>query len=189
MQIPESSFDQLVCPSNLPFLSSLLSALCSYVFWFCSLVDPVHLEQLVKYVAVPPEADSSEVRKMKYPVTSSEILCAEIRKITDALFAKKDLLDLICHFLDGEQTFITREQAIVTILCSKVICFLLVTNLEDMLDYFRSTPYFFEKLMNHIANPRVVEIILKLIKLDGPSMQSNGPVKVGFCVPHFFFAF
>jgi len=140
------------------------------------LIDPIHLEQLIKYVAVIPEADCDEKHKKKFPVVCREILCAEIWTITDALFANQGLLKLLFSFLEIDPNDETEEQAKITEGCTKVICSLIMIKLEETVMFLRTIPNCVSKFVKHISNSNVVEVILKLITHDGRLTIGTGPV-------------
>ena len=157
---------------------------------FCaSLVEPSHLNQIVRYVAdVPSFGCDEKQRKKKYPAVCTEILCSEVFQITDAVFSRPDVLSYLFRFLDSDPSNAQEDERLVVSGCAKVLCSLMQRKVPETLAFLHSIPHCVEKLVNHITNPNVVDFILKFISIDDSvAMQSFGTTSVSFFI--FFDAF
>jgi len=136
------------------------------------------MSQLIEYVTVLPDAESDERRRKKFPAVCCEILCADIWTITEAVVANHGFLKRICSFLDMDPTSLNEDQQKIVSNCSKIVCSLLMVKLDDVLSFLRTIPRCVEKLVEHLSSPNVIDIILKLISLDGPLVVGNSPTGV-----------
>ena len=110
-----------------------------------------------------------------------DVLCADIWTITEAVVSNTGMLKRVCSFLYTDPVSLSEEQQTVISNCSRIICSLLMVKLDDVLSFLRTIPQCVEKLVMHISSPNVIDIILKLISLDGPLVVGNSPT--GVCFP------
>ena len=153
--------------------------------FFClSLVEPSHLNTVVRYVADVPPLGCDEKRRKKYPAVCTEILCSEVFQITEAVYSRPDLLLCLTRFLDNDPSMAQGDECRVASECAKVLCSLMQHKVSETLTFLRSIPHCVEKLVKHVTNPNVVEFILKFISVDDSvAMQSYGTTSVGFFSP------
>ena len=155
-----------------------------------SVTTSEHLEQIVKYVSMVPEAGCDDAHRIKFPQICCEILSAKIWTITEALFANPELLKLIIGFLESDPTEANEEQAKVTKNCSKIVSSIMNVRKDDFVSFMQTVPHCVEGLVRHMSNPCIMAILQKLITISGQLVSENDATNVcsltAFLPPPFF---
>lgn len=133
---------------------------------FC--VQKSTLEKIVQYVVDVPEASDDEKRKVKYPTSCTEILCAEVWQFSDAVYNNTELLKKLYSFFEMDPDSMTPEQEKVANNCAKCITYLLHRKGAETLKFLRGCPNIVERFIDHVRNPSILDYILRLIGDDDP---------------------
>jgi len=133
---------------------------------FC--VQKSTLEKIVNYVVEVPTLGDDEKRRVKYPTSCTEILCAEVWQFSDAIYNNTELLKKLYSFFEMDPESMNPDQEKVANNCAKCISSLLHRKGAETLKFLRGYPKIVERFIDHVRNPSILEYILKLIGDDDP---------------------
>ena len=79
-----------------PRLTTLVGPSCTH-----SLSQDESVRKMVEYVTHTPPSDADDMRKLKYPFMSCEVICCDIMSITETLATAADgtIVELLFEFL------------------------------------------------------------------------------------------
>ena len=79
----------------------MVSNMALFLLCVCSLSQERIVHPLVDYVVRSPEDTSDDLRTLKYPYMSCEVICCDIASITDTLVSASDgkIVDALFEFL------------------------------------------------------------------------------------------
>ncbi|KAJ3223481.1 hypothetical protein HK099_001064 [Clydaea vesicula] len=109
-------------------------------------------------------------RRYKYAYYACEVLCCEVFAICDAFVQNTKLLDTFWQILDDDSLDLVQvlyfSKANITFLEKKPV---------EMIAYIKTQPNIISKLLKHISNSPITDLILKLIALE-ESPQAAGVI-------------
>lgn len=119
------------------------------------------------------EDDSTETfdeRRTRYATLAAEILSADVWSLTDTVMESTSNLNKLWSILDLEQPL---SISLATYFM-KIMEHLLDMKCEEMITYLiDNQPTLVEKFMNHLANPPLMDFLLKLISTDKPDNSTG----------------
>ncbi|RQM11956.1 hypothetical protein DD237_007747 [Peronospora effusa] len=150
---------------------------------FLSQESIVH--QLVEYVVRSPEDKSDDLRTLKYPYMSCEVICCDISSITDTLVTASDgkIVDALFEFLYKLDELLDPRLAGYF---EKIVMMLMVRKPQEMTTLLNKNS---DKLLagfaHHVANFSVAELLKRLLQpyqadymddcMDFPGMSMGFP--------------
>ncbi|CAI2165502.1 5644_t:CDS:10 [Funneliformis geosporum] len=121
--------------------------------------DPVILSQLLNYIV---RDDLDERQKFKYPYVACEVLSCEIWAICEAVIDNADLLNSFWQLLDRPPPLDPSQASHFT----KVNVVFMQKKMNEMVKFIQSIPNVVKKMLNHLENSAIVELLLKLISVE-----------------------
>ncbi|KAI9323937.1 SIT4 phosphatase-associated protein-domain-containing protein, partial [Zopfochytrium polystomum] len=131
-----------------------------------------HNSKLVDFLAKPENlsillglitnSDLDESKKYKYPYLACEVISCEIMSICDGLVADNELLANFWTFLDRQAPIDPLQASYF----SKVNGILIQKKVPEMIAFVRNQPNIVERLLVHIANASIAELLLKIISVE-----------------------
>lgn len=114
--------------------------------------------------------ESSEERRSRYAALSAEILSADVWSLTDTVMESTQNLNKLWSILDLEQPLSIN----LATYFMKIMEHLLDMKCEEMITYLiDNQPLLVKKFMNHLANPPLMDFLLKLISTDKPDNSTG----------------
>ncbi|KAJ1559583.1 hypothetical protein HK405_010070, partial [Cladochytrium tenue] len=129
-------------------------------------------ENLSRILLLTIDDDLPEEKKFKYPYLASEVICCEIPAVCDGIVADQTLLDAFWKFLDRPQPI----NPLLASYFSKVNGLLIQKKIIEMIEYVRQQPNLVDRLLRHIANASIAELLLKIISVE-EMPEAQGIVK------------
>ncbi|KAA8499326.1 Serine/threonine-protein phosphatase 6 regulatory subunit 1 [Porphyridium purpureum] len=105
-------------------------------------------------------------RQFKWPYVASEVLASEVERITRAFMKSSACMDMLMSYLDAPPGSLDR---IGSIHFSKIFCALLRTQHIEMLQDVAKRDGFIEKLVSHVSNSAIADILVRL--MDGEETE------------------
>ncbi|CAH0521253.1 unnamed protein product [Peronospora belbahrii] len=122
------------------------------------------VQQLVEYVVRQPDDTSDDLRTIKYPYMSCEVICCDISSITDTLVSASDgkIVDVLFEFLYDTQEVLDPRLAGYF---EKIVMMLMVRKPQEMTALLNKNS---EKLLagfaRHAANFSIAELLKRLLQ-------------------------
>ncbi|OBZ84803.1 Extragenic suppressor of kinetochore protein 1 [Choanephora cucurbitarum] len=109
---------------------------------------------------------SLEGDRHKLPLIACEILASEIPQITDAIVIDhRDVLQAFWNFLNvpysPEPTYAFQSSYFL-----KIITVFITKRTNDMLCFVKSSPYHLDKILSHLQDASIMELLLSLVRLE-----------------------
>lgn len=124
------------------------------------LVKPVNLKKLLMIIVNSDELE--EEKKFKFPYIACEVISCEILAICEGLVSHTELLTRFWTFLDTPGPI----NALKASYFSKVNGILIQRKVLEMIDFIKAQPNFVDRLLQHIANASISELLLKIISVE-----------------------
>lgn len=114
--------------------------------------------------------ETFDERRTRYATLAAEILSADVWSLTDTVMESTGNLDKLWSILDLEQPLSIN----LATYFMKIMEHLLDMKCEEMITYLiDNQPKLVEKFMNHLANPPLMDFLLKLISTDKPDNSTG----------------
>ncbi|KAJ3333829.1 hypothetical protein HDU76_002935 [Blyttiomyces sp. JEL0837] len=97
-----------------------------------------------------------------YPYIACEVICCEIFSICEALMSNVKLLESFWQFLDRPAPLNPLQASYF----SKVNGVLIQKKVPEMIEFIKAQPRVLEKMLEHIANSSIAELLLKIISAE-----------------------
>lgn len=117
-----------------------------------------------------PETESPQARRTRHAALASEILSADVWSLTDTVMESTENLNKLWSILDLEAPLSIN----LATYFMKIMEHLLDMKCEEMISYLiDNQPTLVEKFMKHLANPPLMDFLLKLISTDKPDNSTG----------------
>ncbi|SGZ57332.1 CIC11C00000005569 [Sungouiella intermedia] len=115
-------------------------------------------------------AETPEARRTRHAALASEILSADVWSLTDTVMESTSNLNKLWSILDLEAPLTIN----LATYFMKIMEHLLDMKCEEMISYLiDNQPTLVEKFMKHLANPPLMDFLLKLISTDKPDNSTG----------------
>lgn len=108
------------------------------------------------------ELETAEGNRLKHAYVACEILSSEIWSIMESVILNRDHLRQFWDFLRGPPPLDSMQASYFT----KVNETLFDKKTEEMLDFFKSLDGIVPAILQHVDNPMVMDLLLKIISLE-----------------------
>jgi len=117
------------------------------------------LTKLITYVTKDPDPTADIKRKFKYPWVSCELISLDIPQITESIHKNPAHIENLLAYLEQENTLNLALASFV----AKILNTLMKSDLSKMLGLLKERKNLVSRLVKHIGNPSVVDVILKIV--------------------------
>ncbi|GMH38104.1 hypothetical protein BSKO_05988 [Bryopsis sp. KO-2023] len=124
-----------------------------------------NVEKMVGFLVDAPEVDADEKRKTKYPFSSCEVFCCEVDAIFTTLLETEELMNKFFSVLEGDGPVDCTAAGYF----GRVMSHLLLRKPAPTLQHLQNHPEIIPRLVNHIYDTSISEVILRLVCADEQS--------------------
>lgn len=139
----------------------------------------------MEYVSAVPPADSDDKRRLKYPEVCAELLGAEVWQLTEAVYRDAALLGALYGFLARDYAGASEAERAAEATSARVATLLCQHKVDETVAFLRQVPGCVARLVAHVADTNVVELLLKLLATDDGAGAAAGATVQWLCAERF----
>lgn len=132
------------------------------------LIKKETLEKLFYYITVEPDKDADVKRRFKYPFVASELFNLENGSIINAIYQNPEFIEKLLDFFEHPAPL---NQSLSTY-ASSLLSTLMKYDLNKVLDMMKERTDMLPKLLQHMSNSSVMDLLLKIIASEStPALE------------------